>query len=103
DVHLGERCAPVVELLAGYDLEAVEHGFGMRPAVGFDIADDDVRAAVVAAVAFLQHLVRLAYAWSGPEVDAQLSLGHGCLLRSSGPPARLGVSRGTGLACRARR
>ena len=45
-------------------------------AMGFDQPDSDVGAALPAPQALLQHLVRLAHSWGGPQVDPQLSPRH---------------------------
>ncbi len=42
-------------------------------AVGLDVGDDDVGAALAAAVAFVEHGERLADAGRGAEVDPQLA------------------------------
>ena len=71
EVHLVE---PVRRRTArGDDLQPVEELGGLRPAVGLDQPDHDVRAALQAAARFPQHRERLADARRHAEVDAQLA------------------------------
>ena len=59
-VHLLDDDAAVLDPPARHDLEPVEQLDRVRPAVRLDEADDEVRAARDAPVAFLEHPVRLA-------------------------------------------
>ena len=71
DVHLLHRDAAVLDLAARDDLEVLELRLGVAAAVGLDEADDDVEAARAQRVRLLQHLVGLADAGRGADVDAQ--------------------------------
>ena len=72
-IHLLDDDAAVLDPLARDDLEAVEELEGLRPPVGLDEADHDVRASFPASMALLEHAVRLADAGRHAEVDAQPS------------------------------
>ena len=54
-----------------HDLEVLQLRLGVAAAVGLDEADDDVEAARAQRVGLLQHLVGLADARRGADVDAQ--------------------------------
>ena len=71
DVHLLERRALVLDHLPRDDLEVADLLRGARTAVRLDEADDDVRAAALAAPALVEHRERLADAGCGAEVDAE--------------------------------
>ena len=70
-VHLLDDDAAVFDPSAGNDVEPVEQLGRLRPAVGLDETDHEVRPASGAAVSLFQHPIRLADARSHPEVDAQ--------------------------------
>nr|BFE73563.1 hypothetical protein GCM10020092_068640 [Actinoplanes digitatis] len=69
-VHLGEIGPTVGHPTAGDHLQVADHRGGVRAAVRLDQPDDDVGAALGAAVRLLQHGVRLADARCGTKVDA---------------------------------
>ena len=73
EVHLLEPAALVLDAPARNDLETLEQRLGLLPAVGFDDADDDVVAVLLAGARRLQHFVGLADAGSGADEDAQLA------------------------------
>ena len=77
EIHLLERRAAVLDLAPRDDLEVAELLDRLRAAVGLDDADDDVGAPLGTAAALVEHVVGLAYARRGPEVDAQRASGHG--------------------------
>ena len=70
-VHLLDDHAAVLDPAARNDLEPVEQLDRVRPAVGLDEADDEVRAAGHAAMALVEHLEGLADARRHAEVDAE--------------------------------
>ena len=57
------------------DLEALEQRLGQGPLVAFDEAHDDVRAALPAPPAFIEHVVGLTYTGDGSQVDAEMAGG----------------------------
>ena len=71
EVHLLDDDVTVGCALAGHHLQPVEEPGGVGAAVGFHEPDHDVGAAVLPAVALLQHAVRLADARSHAQVDPQ--------------------------------
>ena len=71
EVHLVERAALVVDVLARQDLEALEQRLGLLAAVRLDDADDDVGPVLRLGPGGLQHLVGLADAGSGADEDLQ--------------------------------
>ena len=75
DVHLGERGAAVGDGLAGDDLQPVEHRLGVRPVVGLHEPDHHVGAAFGAPLGLVQHVVGLADARCGAQVDPQFAPG----------------------------
>ncbi len=77
EVHLGELRAAVGHRPARDDLQAGQHGLGERPAVRLDEPDDDVGAALPPPAPLFEHLVGLADAGRGAEVDPQLSARQG--------------------------
>jgi hypothetical protein len=87
-VHLFQAGSPVVDCLAGDDLEAVEQGLGVRPTVGLDESDDDVGAPAAPALALGEHGVGLADARGRAQVDAEwtgrLDLSGGICVRLRG-------------------
>jgi len=87
-VHFFQAGSPVVDCLAGDDLEAVEQGLGEWPPVGLDESGDDVGAAAVPALALGEHGVGLADARGRAQVDAEvtgrLDLAGGIRVRLSG-------------------
>jgi hypothetical protein len=72
-VHLLQHAAPVLDLLAGHDLQVADHRLGPLAAVGFDEPDDHVGAPVPPAAALVEHGVGLADARGGAEVDAEVA------------------------------
>ena len=88
EVHLLERRAPVLDRAAGDDLEVAELVGGVGPAVGLDEADDDVGAPLGPAPALVEHGEGLAHARGRTQVDAELSPGHGRVLRPRGRRGR---------------
>jgi hypothetical protein len=75
EVHLAEGRPAVGHRRAGKDLEPPGHRLRVPAAVGLHEPDDDVGPALAPSVALLEHLVRLADARCGTEVDTQLT-GH---------------------------
>jgi hypothetical protein len=69
EIHLLEDLVPVFQLLARNNFKAVQQGFGFRPAVGLDHADDDIDAGLPLGVRALQHLIGLADAGGGTDED----------------------------------
>ena len=70
-VHLLDDDAAVLDPPARHDLEAVEQLERVRPAVGLDEADHEIRPATQPAMALLEHPERLADARRHAEVDPQ--------------------------------
>ncbi len=68
-VHLLERRAPVVDLLAGHDVEVADLRLRLRPAVGLDEAHDDVGASTGPPPTLVEHGEGLADPRRGAEVD----------------------------------
>ena len=81
DVHLLEAGAAVLDPPSRDDLEIADLLGGARSAVGLDVADHDIRAAVHPPATLVQHRERLADARRGAEVDAELAACHGGSLR----------------------
>ena len=75
-VHLLEAGAPVVEDLAGDDLEVGQLGGGVGPAVGLHEPDHDVGVTITAPASLVQHGVRLAHPRGRPQVDPQRTPSH---------------------------
>ncbi len=73
DVHLLERDAAVLDLLAGDDLEVADLREGLRAPVRLDEPDDDVHASAPQVVRLLQHAIRLARAGRRTDVDLELA------------------------------
>ena len=97
-VELGQRHAAVGHRPAGQDLEALDHLRRLGAPVGLDQPDDDVGAALGAAVGLAEHGVGLADPGRRTEVDPQLAARpHGVIVRPRGHrPA--GPRRGPGSA-----
>ena len=70
-VHLLDDDVAVGDAATRDDLQALDEGRRVGPAVGLDEADDHVGPASLAAVALLQHPEGLADARGHPEVDAE--------------------------------
>ena len=70
-VHLLDGHSAVLHSAARDDLQAIQQRRGVAPAVRLDEAHDHVRAAIVAAMRLLEHLVGLADARRHAHVDAQ--------------------------------
>src|SRR5487761_229809 len=60
-VHILKHSAAILYFAARNSLEAFRAGDGILPAVGFKIADDNIRAFALEFAALLQHLERLAH------------------------------------------
>ena len=71
EVHLLKHLPLVVDAAARDHLEPIEQCGGLLPAMGLDVADDDVDALALAGSNVLQHLVGLADARRGAEKDLQ--------------------------------
>lgn len=79
EVHLLELLVAIGELATRNALEITDLRSGVRAVVRLDVADHEVGAALMATPALVQHGVRLADAWSRPQVHAQLTAGHQAL------------------------
>ena len=88
EVHLLECCAAVFADLARHDREVAYLLGGMSAAVGLDKADDDIRATLVAAPAFVEHRPGLADTGHSSQIDAELA---SRLDRLVGVVSRLGI------------
>ncbi len=77
EVHLLDGRAAIRDLAAGNDLEIAELLDRLGATVGLDDADHDVSAPLLAAAALVEHVVCLADAGRGSEVDAERSSSHG--------------------------
>src|SRR6185369_14325408 len=73
EVHLLERLLLVGEPPARQYLEALQQRFGLRPAMGFDYADDDIDPGLLLGMGALQHLVGLADAGGGADENLEPS------------------------------
>ncbi len=71
EVHLPEYLILVLEPLARHDFKALQQRLGLRPAVGFDHADDDIDAGLQLGMRALQHLIGLADARGGADKNLQ--------------------------------
>src|SRR4029077_7730686 len=65
--------SPVIDCLAGDDLEAAEQGLGEWPPVGLDDPGDDIGAPAAPEVALRQHGGGLADARGRAQVDAEMT------------------------------
>src|SRR5215469_1825158 len=72
-VHLLEGGAAVGDLGPGDNLQVADLRFGLRAAVWLDVADDDIGATLLAAMAFVEQGERLADACRGAQVDPELA------------------------------
>ncbi len=70
-VEFGERCAPILHGCPRDHREAVQLGGGVRPAMRFDVRDDDIRPSLSPPVTLVQHGVSLSDARRSAEVDAE--------------------------------
>ena len=73
EVHLLQAPSPIVDHLAGDDLEAVDQLLGVRPPVALDEPGDNVGATCEPAVALGEHGVGLADARGRAQVDAEVT------------------------------
>ena len=73
DVHLLERRPAMHDRAPRHDLEVGDLLGGARAAVGLDVADHDVGAALTPTPALAEHREGLAHARREPDVDAQLA------------------------------
>ena len=73
EVHLLQAGSPVVDHLAGDDLQAVDQRLGERPPVGLDEPGDDVGAPPPPALAFGEHGVGFADARGRAQVNAEMT------------------------------
>ena len=71
EIHLFEHDAAILDLPSRHSLQVADLLLGFRPAVRFDVADDDVDALPLQAVGFLQHFVGLADAGREAEIDLE--------------------------------
>jgi hypothetical protein len=76
-VHLRECAFTIGDLAARNHLQPLEQLSRMPPAVGLDVPDDDVRAALGATTALIEHGVGLPDAGGSAQVDPQLAAPHG--------------------------
>lgn len=75
-VHLGEDGAPVRDLQPPDLLKPVEHHLRTGPVMVLHEPHDAVGAALHPALRLGEHRVRLADAWRGAEIDAELAASH---------------------------
>ncbi len=72
-IHLFQVDAAIGNHALGHDLQVADARFGLRAAVRLHQADDDIDALLVLhAVGIVEHVVGLAHARRGAEIDAQL-------------------------------
>src|SRR5262249_29450168 len=71
DVHLLKNNAAVFDLAARNHFEISDLGFGVGPAIGLDETDYQVKALAAQQVSVLKHLVGLADARGGADVNAE--------------------------------
>ncbi len=71
DVHLGQPMALVFDFLTRDDLDALQQGLGLAPAVRLDDADHDIDALAPLGLCREQHLIGLADARRGAEKDLE--------------------------------
>ena len=72
DIHLFQVHAAIGNHALGNDFEVADARLGLRAAVRFHQADDDIDALLVLhAVGVVEHVVGFAHAGRGAEVDAQ--------------------------------
>jgi len=91
EVHLLEGRAPVVDDLARHHREVANLLSCVLAAMGLDEADDDVRAALVASPALVEHGPGLADAGHSSEVDAELARRLDALIDLARPFSAFGV------------
>src|SRR5580704_13344664 len=72
EVHFLQTASPVVHLLAGHDLQPVDHLLGYLPAVTLDESDHDIGTPAPPAVALTEHGVGLADARRRAQVDPEV-------------------------------
>ena len=99
DVHLLEERAPVLKALPRDDLEPVDQGGGLRPAVRLRERDDDVRPPFLPPVTLGEHGKRLAHPGRRPQVDAELPPGRGAIVASPSHISILGQRRRSPVPC----
>ncbi len=73
DVHLLQRHAAILDLLARDDLDVADLRERFRAPVRLDEADDDVHAAALEIVRLLEHAIRLARAGRRADVDLEFA------------------------------
>ena len=73
EIHLLQHGAAVRHLLAGDDLEAGHELVGARPAVGLDVGNHDVFAALAPLASFPEHREGLARTRGGGKVDLEVA------------------------------
>ena len=72
DVHLLERHAAVLDLLARHDLEVADLRLGLGAPVRLDESDDDIDASTSQIVRLVEHAVRLARSRRRADVELEL-------------------------------
>ncbi len=83
DVHLLDDDAAILDTSARHDLEAVQQLRGPRAAVRLHESDDDIRAALRASMALLEHPVRLADPRRHAQVHPQTTAPAWCVARKA--------------------
>ena len=73
EVHLVQAAALVVDMFSRNDLQAGQQGFGLRPAMRFDDAGDDVGSGAGARARGRQHFIGLADARRSAEENLQMA------------------------------
>jgi hypothetical protein len=71
EVHLAEYLVLVFQPLARQDFKAFQQRLGLRPAVGFNHADDNIDAGFQLGMCALQHLIGLADPGGGTDKDLE--------------------------------
>jgi hypothetical protein len=71
DVHLFESDTPILGAPQRNLLEIPDEDLGLRAAVRFDIANDNVDALALEKVGFFEHLISLSDAGSSSQIHAQ--------------------------------
>ena len=71
DIHFFHRHTAILDLAAANHFEVLDLGFRIFAAVGLDEANHDVEPALLQRMRLLEHFVRLADPWCGPDVDSQ--------------------------------
>ena len=99
DVHLLEERAAVLQALSRDDLEPVDQGGGLRPAVRLGERDDDVRPPFLPPVPLGEHGKRLAHPGRRPQVDAELPPGRGAIVASPSHTSILRQRRRSPVPC----